>query len=182
MTRTLLWIVAGLVLGGIIHLVVILTLPSLSTQGMWSRVSALGGINQVAVLPAAVAGEPNPFALDPDLTYAVCRMDLRRGPAFLRGRLPAGFWSIAVYGPTGTVLYSTTNRDGIGGNLDLGLFNAAQTRLLAQQQLDVAEGLLIVEVNENDVLAVVRLAPPHHAMRARFEAALTRLNCGSLPT
>ena len=180
--RTLLWIGAGVVLGGIIHIAVILALPTLATEGLWPRIAALGALNKNVVLAVPAAGQPNPLRLDPEMAYAVCQIELRSGPGFVRGVLPAGFWSVAVYGPTGTVLYSTTNRDGIGTNLELGLFNQAQTRLLAEQQLDIAEGLLIVESREDDVIAVVRLALPHQAARERYQAALSQLVCGNLPS
>ena len=71
---------------------------------------------------------------------------------------------------------------GVAFVVDLGLFNPAQTRLLAEQKLDVAEGLLIVEAQQDDLMVVVRLAPPHPAMRARYEKALAGLKCGNLPT
>lgn len=182
MMRTLLWVLAGIVLGGVIHIGVILSLPALATEGLWQRVVALDALNKPVVLAAPTAGQPNPLHMDPELAYAVCRIDLREGPGFLRGTLPSGFWSVAVYGPNGTVLYSTTNRDGLGSTVELGVFNQVQTRLLAEQQLNVAEGLLVVEVREDDVLVLVRAAPPHQAVRARYEAALSRLSCGSLRT
>lgn len=181
MIRTGLWIFAGLVLGGIIHIVVILLLPALSPTGAWDRLAALGP-ESTQVLPAVVAGEPNPLRLDPELAYSVCRVDLRKGPGTVAGVLPQAFWSVAVYGRNGTVVYSTTNRDSTSSRLDLGLFNAAQTRLLAEQKLDVAEGLLIVEAQQDDLMVVVRLAPPHRAMRARYESSLASLSCGNLAT
>ncbi len=180
MIRTLLWIFAGVVLGGIIHIAVILSLPSLSATAAWDRVSALGADAAPVVLPAAKAGEPNPLRLDPELAYAVCKIDLRKGPGSVTGSLPQAFWSVAVYGRAGTVIYSTTNRDGIGTQLDLGVFNSAQTRLLAEQKLDIAEGLLIVEAHEDDLVVVVRLAPSHPEMRARYEKALSGLKCGNI--
>lgn len=182
MIRSALWILAGVVLGGIIHIVVILSLPMLSATAAWDRVSALGADKTAIVLPAARAGAPNPLRLDPELAYAVCKIDLRNGPGTVSGTMPQAFWSIAVYGRNGTIIYSTTNRDGIGTLLDLGLFNPAQTRLLAEQKLDVAEGLLIVEAQEDDLVVVVRLAPPHPEMRARYEKALAGLRCGNIPT
>ncbi|MHB1104230.1 MAG: DUF1254 domain-containing protein [Devosia sp.] len=181
MTRTILWPLAGVVLGGVIHLAVILSLPSLAANAAWTRVETLDALGKPVVLPAIAAGEANPLRLDPELTYAVCRMDLRQGAGIVHGVLPLAFWSVAVYGRTGTILYSTTNRDGIGQNLELGIFNQAQTRLLAQQQLDIAEGLLIVESRDDDVFVVVRLAPPHQAMRKRYEAALRKISCGTIP-
>ena len=180
--RTLLWLAAGLVLGGIIHLAVILTLPTLATEGIWTRVLLLDALNKPVVLPQPVAGQPNPFRLDPELAYAVCRIDLRQGPGTVSGTLPRDYWSVAVYTKAGVVTYSTTNRDGLGQTLDLGIFNPQQTRLLAEQQLDVAEGLLIVEANEDDIFVVIRSAPPHQAVRERYEAALAGLGCGTIPT
>lgn len=182
MIRTALWIFGGLVLGGIIHIAVILALPLLSGGGVWAQVSAMGALNKPVVLTAPEPGQPNPLRLDPELAYAVCQIDLRKGPGIVSGTLPQAFWSIAVYSHAGTVLYSTTNRDGIGQNLELGLFNPAQTRLLAEQQMDVAEGLLIVESRDDDVYVVVRLHPSQPVMRARYEAQLKTLTCGNIPT
>lgn len=180
MIRTFLWVLAGVLLGGVIHILVILGLPTFATQDAWTRVVALDAVDQPVILSAPKPGEPNPLRLDPDMAYAVCQVDLTSGPGVVSGTLPDAFWSLAVYDRTGAVIYSTTNRDGIGQNLDLGIFNPAQTRLLAQQQLDITEGLLIVESPRNDVFTVVRVAPPHPAMKARYEEALADLDCGNI--
>lgn len=180
MIRTLLYIVGGVVLGGIIHLAVILTMPSLATTAAWDRVASAGAGEALVILPQPAAGDPNPLRLDPELVYAACQIDLREGPATISGVLPQAFWSVAVYGRAGAVIYSTTNRDAVGTRLDLGVFNAAQTRLLAEQQLDVAEGLLIVEAREDDILVVVRLAPPYPALRTRYAEQLSELNCANI--
>lgn len=179
MIRPLLWLLAGAVLGGIIHIVVILTLPALAEQSLWTRVAEVEADNRMVILPPVRAGEPNPLGLDPELVYGLCRVDLAQGPAYVSGILPDAFWSVALFNQSGIVTYSTTNRDGIGQTLELGIFNAAQTRLLAQQQLDVAEGLLVVESASDKLLILVRLAPPHQVMRARFETALTAVTCGA---
>jgi len=178
MIRTLLWLFGGALLGGIIHLVVILTLPALAEQSVWTRLADLDADNAVVILPAARAGEPNPLGLDPALVHGVCRIDLSQGPVYVSGRLPDAFWSLALVDPTGIVTYSTTNRDGIGQTLELGIFNADQTRLLARQQLDITEGTLVVESATNHILALIRLAPPHPAVRERFEAELSKVSCG----
>lgn len=180
MLRTLLWIIAGILLGVIIHVIVILGLPVLAARDTWSKLAVLEAENRFVVLDKAEAGAPNPFRLDPELSYAICRLDLSERPGAVTGVLPHAFWSVAIFGRSGSVLYSTTNRDGIGRALDLGLFNAAQTRLLAEQRLDVQEGLLVIESREDDVYVLVRLAPPHQAMRARFETALSGLRCGNI--
>lgn len=181
MTRFLLWLVGGVVLGGIIHIIVILTLPRLTEETLWTRLAAYNATNTMVILPPVAAGEPNPLGLDPDMIYGLCQVDLSAGPAYLSGLLPDAFWSVALYNEAGIVTYSTTNRDGIGQVLEIGIFNAAQTRLLAQQQLDVAEGVLVVESTSNTLAIVVRLAPPHDIMRTRFAEALSKTRCGSRP-
>lgn len=180
MIRTLLWLFAGLLLGGVVHIAVILMVPRYATNDVWSRIEALDALDRTVVLPRVVAGQPNPLGLDPTLAYAVCRLNLARGPGEVSGALPRAFWSLAVFDRSGAVIYATANHDETSSQLDLGIFNPAQTRLLARQQLDVAEGLLIVEAPADDVFVVVRLAPPHAVMRPRYEAALADLVCGNI--
>jgi uncharacterized membrane protein len=181
MIRTLLYLIGGVLLGGIIHIVTILALPLLAEETTWTRIADYDADNRVLVLPPVAAGEPNPLQLDPELIYGLCRVDLTDGPAYLSGVLPDAFWSVAVYNSAGVVTYSTTNRDGIGQTVGMGIFNADQTRLLAQQQIDIAEGLLVIEARSDDLFVLVRLSPPHQVMRPRFEEALSRITCGPRP-
>lgn len=178
MIRTLLYAIGGLLLGLAIHLVVILTLPALASNDVYARVAAMGEPGKTFVLDGDAAASW--LRLDPDLIYAVCRLDLRNGPGEVSGSLPLAFWSVAVYDQSGTVLYSTTNRDGIGQTLDLGVFDTAQTRLLAEQKIDVAAGLLIVESQTDDILVVVRLAPEQPVVRDRYREQLSKLACRNL--
>jgi uncharacterized membrane protein len=180
MVRTLLYIVGGVLLGLVIHLVVILILPRISENSVYTRIAAMDALNKTNLLPLPKPGEPNPLHLDPDMSYALCKLQLASGPGELTGTLPLSFWSVAVYDNTGAVLYSTTNRDGIGQTLDLGIFDPAQTRLLAEQKIDISPGLLIVEARTDEVFVIVRLAPEHPSMRARYEDQLSRLACRNI--
>jgi uncharacterized membrane protein len=178
MLRTLLYATAGVLLGLAIHLVVILTLPALASNDVYKRVAAMGEPGKTFLLDGSAIATS--LRLDPDLVYAACRLDLRNGPGEVTGSLPLAFWSVAVYDQSGTVIYSTTNRDGIGQTLDLGVFDTAQTRLLAEQKIDIAAGLLIVESKTDDVFVVVRLAPEQQVMRARYRDQLSKLACRNL--
>ena len=180
MLRTPLYLLGGLLLGLVIHLVVILILPRISENAAYTQVAAIDALNKTTLLALPRAGEANPLHLDPDMSYGLCKLDLSAGPGEVTGTLPLAFWSVAVYDTAGTVLYSTTNRDGIGQTLDLGIFDPAQTRLLAEQKIDISPGLLIVEARTDQVFVIVRLAPPHPSMRARYEAQLERLACRNI--
>lgn len=178
MIRWLIWITAGVTLGLILHLVLILSLPVFGANNMWDRIVQLDALGKVVVLEQPAPGNPNPLGLDPEVAYAICQFDLSKGPGVFVGTLPDDFWSIGIFDRAGTAIYSTTNRAGVGNSLQLGIFNPAQTRLLAEQQFEIEEGLLIVEAPRNDVMAIVRLAPPHKTMRARYSTALAALQCG----
>ena len=184
MVRTLLYLFGGVLLGLAIHLVVILTLPALASNNRrGSRIAAIGQLNKTVLLDPVAAGAPNPLRLDPDLAYAICRLDLakrsgrtQRHPA----RSPSGRSRSSIR--AGTVIYSTTNRDGIGQIARSRHLRPGQTRLLAEQKIDIAAGLLIVEAQTDDIFVVVRLAPPQPAMRDRYEAQLARLGCRNIKT
>ena len=45
---------------------------------------------------------------------------------------------------------------------------------------DIADGLLIVESDSNDVFVLVRLAPPQLVERSRYETALSMIVCGNI--
>lgn len=180
MIRTILWIAGGVLMGLVIHLAVILVLPGFTEDTVWDRVSALGARGQVVVLDQPADGEPNVLGLDPALSYAVCQFDLSQGPGVFNGELPADFWSLGVFDRNGVALYGTTNRSGVGSSLALGIFNPSQMHLLAEQQFEIEQGLLIVEAPADDVFAVVRLALPYPVMRQRYEEALARLDCGHI--
>lgn len=180
MKRFLLWVLAGAMLGGLIHLVVILTLPGMATRDLWHRLAALEAVETFKVLEDIAPGAPNPLGLDPELVYGLCQLDLRDGPGIVNGQLPLAFWSVAVFNRQGHVIYATTNRSGSGEAIDMGIFNPVQTRLLAEQRFEIADGLLLVEAPGNDVMVVLRLAPPHKVMRDRYAEALAGLECTTI--
>lgn len=180
MIRAALWGLAGLLLGLIIHLVIVLALPGFATNTNWDNLSEQVEPGQILVFDRPGPNQPNPLRLDPELTYATCRFDLSLGPGVLSGILPSDFWSIGVFDRDGTAIYSTTNRSGIGDRLELGIFNPAQTRLLAEQQIGIREGLLIIESPHDEIFVVVRLAPPHPVMWSRYRDSLAQLQCGHI--
>ena len=80
MIRLLFTIIAGVVLGGIVHLVSVLALPRIATQDAYSRLAPITKLNTVTPLPPPdPATAPLPF-MDPAFAVAVCRYDLSGGP------------------------------------------------------------------------------------------------------
>ncbi|MBO0718120.1 MAG: DUF1254 domain-containing protein, partial [Rhizobiales bacterium] len=80
MVRGLLWILAAMLLGGIVHLSTVLAMPQAAKQDAYSRLAQLTPVNVMMPLPATKAGaEIMPF-MDPAFAAAVCRYDLSDGP------------------------------------------------------------------------------------------------------
>jgi uncharacterized membrane protein len=177
MTRFALWLLAGLILGGIIHLSVILLVPTFAERDAWSRLASIAPDQAVIALDHADSDLSRALQLDPALNYGICQFDLARGPVFIDGKLPHSFWSIAVAARDGRVIYSTTSRAGSGDEIKLGVFNPAQSRLLAEEGLDIGQGFLIVNAPTNQLTAIVRLWPEHDALRARYNDALEQISC-----
>jgi uncharacterized membrane protein len=97
MIRWLLWLLAGALLGGIVHLVAVLILPRTATQDAYSRLSPISPVNAVAALPQPTPqSEVMPF-MDPAFASAVCRYDLDSGPIKLTVPITPAYTSVSFY-------------------------------------------------------------------------------------
>ena len=71
MIRLVFTIIAGVLLGGIVHLVAVLALPRIATQDAYSRLTPMTKLNAVTQLAAAEPGNsPMPF-MDPAFAVAI---------------------------------------------------------------------------------------------------------------
>ena len=80
MIRWLLWLLGGLLLGGIVHLATVLLLPRTATQDAYTRLAATAPANSIAPLPAPTPDDAVLPFMDPAFATAVCRYDLAAGP------------------------------------------------------------------------------------------------------
>src|SRR5690606_6791977 len=74
MVRTVLYVFGGVLLGLVIHLVVILILPRIADNAAYTRIAAIDALNKTTLLALPAAGAPNPLHLDPDMSYALCKL------------------------------------------------------------------------------------------------------------
>ena len=86
MIRALLWILCGLILGGIVHLSTVLAMPQAAKQDAYSRLTPLTPVNtMVSLAPPTAETTIMPF-MDPSFAAAVCRYDLTNGSIKLTRR------------------------------------------------------------------------------------------------
>lgn len=180
MTRTLLFAIGGLLLGGIIHIAIILLVPSYSTRDAWTSVGRFGDDNQFNLLPRAEPGtEALPY-LDPGMAYAVCRFSLGKGPVRMQAKLPETFWSLAVFDRRGRNIYSLNDRSAENSTLDLVVATSVQIAELKQEPREALESSIVIENPGNSGFALLRVFVPDPTLAEEAIDALRRADCRAL--
>lgn len=178
MTRWLLPILAGLVMGVAGHLASILMLPYQAPTDAWARLAALAPINQMIVLPASTPGTEVLPLVDPAFVHAVCRFDLSGGAMKVRAPLTADYTSISFYTRNGAAFYGINDRAAGSRIIDVDLMTRAQHELLPQDDEITAADRLIVDAPTAQGIAVVRALVREPGTRASIEDQLARSGCG----
>lgn len=181
MTRVVFTIVVGLVLGLLVHLVTVMAIPRVAEHDGWSRARALAGDAGVTLIPAARPGEEALPLLDPSLAYAVCRIDLNRGPALISAPLPREFWSVAFYSREHGVYYAVTREAAPAPVFDIEIRNAVQMRRFRMEETARDTETLYIEAPANDSIVVFRALVGGRSSRAEVEAHLAATTCDLLP-
>ncbi|WP_299347663.1 hypothetical protein [uncultured Maritalea sp.] len=171
---------AGIVLGGIIHISVILIMPLMSTHNAWTTISRFAQPEGISVIDSQSLALRAQLDLDPAFSYAVCQVDLSNGPIELSGAMPAYFWTAALIGQDGTVPYSTNSRTNNNRDLKIGIFTEDQSRALISEGTDIDPALQIVRVQTEQITAIIRIIPPHLALVPTMEEQISALKCSSL--
>ena len=163
--RWLLLVVPGLLLGGIVHLVSLLLLPSVGSSDAYSRLLALTQENSVELLPQPTPQKSVLPFLDPAFAVAVCRFNLGAGPLRLQMPVSSAYGSASFYTRTGTAFYAINDRAGGRRVIELELMNAEQRAQISDDDEATAADRLIVESPTDTGLILFRaLAPEPGAM------------------
>lgn len=180
MTRLLTYLFAGIVLGGIIHICVIIVMPTLSKHNAWTTIVNHTSPNQIKVLGEDSLALRAQLGLDPAFTYAVCQLDLNEGPVQISGNMSAYFWTTALVGQDGSVPYSTNSRTNNNQDLKIGVFTEDQARTQVVDDVEIDPSLQIIRVPFEQLTAIVRVLPPHRKLAPALEDQLQSLTCSRL--
>ena len=136
MIRWLLWLLAGLILGGVVHLASILLLPRTATRDAYARLTPLTRVNAFTLLPAPQPDQaPIPF-MDPAFATAVCRYDLTRGSIKLTAPVSQAYTSVTFYTRSGVAYYAINDRAAGRRVVELDLMTHAQREALPTECWD----------------------------------------------
>ena len=177
MMRWLLWLLAGALLGGIVHLVTVLILPRTATQDAYSRLSAIAPINAVAPVPAPTPESAVIPFMDPAFAAAVCRYDLSAGPLKLAVPVATAYTSVSFYTRRGVAYYAINDRAAGRRVIELDLMTSAQRNSLPDDEDVTAADRLIVESPSDTGLIMVRALAPEAGVMPVARNALNAARC-----
>ena len=181
MIRSLLWLVAGLLLGGIVHLVTILVLPRTASNDAYARLATIAPVNAMTPIP-----EPAPQTvllpfMDPAFAAAVCRYDLSDGPLKLTAPIAAAYTSVSFYTRRGVPYYAINDRAAGRRVIELDLMTTDQRNALPEDEEITAADRLIVESPTMTGLIVLRTLAPEPSLMPVARNALAAAKCEPIP-
>jgi uncharacterized membrane protein len=177
MIRLLFAIVAGVVLGAVVHLVSVLALPRIATQDAYSRLMPLTKLNAVTQLPLAdPTTAPMPF-MDPAFATAVCRYDLSAGPLKLAVPVSQAYTSVSFYTRSEIAYYAINDRSAGRKVIELDLMTEAQHAELPEDEDVTAADRLIIDSPSATGLIVLKALAPEPGLMAQAQASLAAASC-----
>ncbi|MEP3280154.1 MAG: hypothetical protein ABJN26_01725 [Stappiaceae bacterium] len=177
MIRLTLWIVAGLFLGTIIHIVAVIGLPALSPDRIWTRVEALAPNDTVVVLDAVKADRETLPMLDPAMEHALCRFSNSKNAQLISGSMDGVYWSLGLFNRRGEILYSLNDRSIGEGPLKLAISTQRQLLKLQENPPEDIDEYVIVEVPEQEMFVLVRSFRTDPSAGTAVRKMLGELSC-----
>ena len=176
MVRGLLWVLAAVLLGGIVHLSTVLAMPQAAKQDAYSRLAQLTPVNAMAPLAATKAGVEVPF-MDPAFAAAVCRYDLSDGPLKLIAPVSQAYTSVTFYTRRSVAFYAINDRAAGRRTIELDLMTAAQHAQVPEDEEVTAADRLIIESPTTMGLIVLRALAPEPSLMPMARQALAAATC-----
>jgi uncharacterized membrane protein len=182
MTRLLLWIFGGALLGGIVHLATVLLLPTLASQDAYSRLAQVAQVNAVTPLPQPTPDNAAIPFLDPAFAMAVCRYDLSDGPIKFSVPVSPAYTSVSFYTRTQVAYYAINDRAAGRRVIELDLMTSEQRGDLPDDEEVTAADRLIVESPTLTGLILIKALAPEPGLLPTARRVLAGARCQVQPT
>ena len=181
MIRLVLWLLGGLLLGGVVHLASVLALPRTASQDAYSRLAPITPVNAVATLPVPSPDNAILPFMDPAFAVAVCRYDLAGGPVKLTTPVGQAYTSVSFYTRFGVAYYAINDRAAGRRIIELDLMTAQQRSQLPEDEEVTAADRLIVESPTPTGLVLLRVLSPEPGAMPVARGIITAAKCQPNP-
>ena len=170
-------LIAGLVLGGVVHIVTTLTMPRLALEDAFSRLARLGPPNSVQLIPDPKPSESILPRMDPSFTTATCVYDLSAGVLKVRVPTTTDYTSVSFYTRHGLAYYALNDHAAGQRTIELQLMTAAQRAALPEDEEITAADRLIVESPTTQGIVLIRAFVRERGVRDETRARLAKVSC-----
>jgi uncharacterized membrane protein len=175
--RLLFTIIAGVLLGGVVHLVSVLALPRIASQDAYSRLTPITRLNAVTALPPADPGNTLMPFMDPAFALAICRYDLSGGPIKLAVPVSQAYTSVSFYTRNDVAYYAINDRSAGRKVIELDLMTEAQHAELPEDEDITAADRLIIDSPTATGLIVLKALAPEPGLMPQAQASLAASSC-----
>src|SRR5262245_60922299 len=177
MMRLAFTVIAGVLLGLIVHLVAVLALPRIATQDAYSRLTPMTKLNAVTHLPVAdPSNAPMPF-MDPAFAVAICRYDLSGGPIKLAVPVSQAYTSVSFYTRNDVAYYAINDRSAGRRVIELDLMTEAQHAELPEDEEVTAADRLIIDSPTTTGIIILKALAPEPGLMPQAQASLAASTC-----
>jgi len=179
--RFLLWLLGGVLLGGVVHLAAILMLPSMATQDAYSRLAPLAPVNKVVAVPNPAPDRATMPFMDPAFALAVCRYDLTDAPLKFSVPISQAYTSVSFYTRADVAYYAVNDRAAGRRVIELDLMTAEQHNDAPESEDTTAADKLIVESPSTTGLIVIKALAAEPGLLAAAQNTLAAAQCQPMP-
>ncbi len=179
MIRWVLLFAGGLVLGGIVHLAIIITLPRSATRDAYSRLAQVIKVNTVTPIPIPSASQTTMPFTDPAFAAAICRYDLSNGPMKLTVPVGPAYTSISFYTRRDIAYYAINDRAAGRRVIELNLMTEDQHSQLPDEEDVTAADRLIIDSPTVTGLIAIRSLAPEPGLMEKAKTAVAGATCGT---
>lgn len=167
--------ICSLILASIIHIMIILLIPSLGSKDAAKQIASK--LNTMQFYPI---GDGSKFGIsnnDPFLKLSVCKFDLTQSAIQITGEQTKTFWSASVFDERGRVIYSMNDRTAIKNQLKVVIVNPIQMADIRQTQPEEIETSILVESQSMNGFVLLRAFVPDASWNSLTDEFLESAEC-----
>ncbi len=166
-----------LLLAGIVHILIILLIPSYAAKDAWANLEKVGKPWNFEIIakPGLTEG-PLPL-VDPSFGVAACRYDLGEAPLSVEAEGILPFWSVAIFDRRGRNIYSFNDRTAIERKLFLIVVDPVQMAQLRKNPPEEAEKAVVVEAELKQGFILIRALQEDPSWESTVSKFLSDAKC-----
>lgn len=167
----------GLVLAGIVHILIILLIPSYAAKDAWATLAQKSEPWTFNIVANAGAARSELPLVDPTFGVTACRFNLGEAPLSVRAIGEAPFWSVAIFDRRGQNIYSFNDRTAIERSLFLIVVNSVQMAQLRKSPPEDSEKAVLVQADIKEGFVLIRALQPDASWSTAVSSFLSSARC-----